>query len=582
MSTHPSSAGDAYRTSRLLLVISILILLLVIVAGISGLIPGGKPFEILAVSVATVLLILCVFEHVVLAFYAPTRRKLTRGPASGTVNLITIRDEYGKFANQFDNEQITQYARSILYPSAQRARIVEEISPQKRTLRQRVSTILNVSTSQVCETLLFAALTPVKGELQDDLKIYVDDSPVATLTHREYLVLTCMVLEALLVPTQGSLDERETKQLAGDTDAALRLMVRRGQIDAQSLKKMDEYADRIASLAGKAGGSLLMAAALLRKLANNYAIVVEIPPRQDAVATQRSVDKRNLSYERFIIPALQLAPRKKPLRALHDRLGALLGARPVQVRINVANAASTDSYHLFVMGPEGTYVGWQDMPDPGGIFRQPSVDEDLCEPYARLQRRKGQRYLHLYTRSIPESMADKLNVDIGFYEVPPGSMAGASLAAGASFVLIFIAALIMSRSSVTVPITLGSDFPALVLAFPAVAGALVGFETRTSSLVGGTLSSKASSFLTIILSLGASGLFMAQEAESASSATRHPIKKITDLLDFHLFGIKNILGVETMWWQILTVVALFNLLYALYIWTARTASFYWLAYRPDE
>jgi hypothetical protein len=209
------------------------------------------------------------------------------------------------------------------------------------------------------------------------------------------------------------------------------------------------------------------------------------------------------------------------------------------------------------------------MNDPDGIFRSTATEEDLSQPYGRFQRRRGQRYLHLYMRSIPERMAGKLHLDVRFYEVPPGSMGSATLAAAASFALTYLVALILPTAAANHPF--GSDFPALVLAFPAVAGALVGFETRTTALVGGTLSSKASAFLTVVMSLGASGLFMAEDAGAS--------KKV---ISYQLPGIDDIVGVHGLLWQLLVTIGLINALYSLYTWLSRTASFCWLADRPGD
>jgi hypothetical protein len=307
-----------------------------------------------------------------------------------------------------------------------------------------------------------------------------------------------------------------------------------------------------------------MAAALLRKLANCYAIVVAIP--QSAKRAQR----QTLVVTRDVIPDLRIAPPGEPLRALRDRIGALLGARPIKVNVRVGNAAIADSYHLYVQGPDGMYVAWHDMSVPAELAESDDDGEDLTRPYARFQHRRGQRYLHLYMRSIPERIAEHLHVSVRFYEVPPGSMAAATLAAGASFVLIYLAALILSNSTSSTP-ALGSDFPALVLAFPAVAGALVGYDNRGSGLVGRTLSAQASAFVTILVSLGASGLFMAREAGIV-----WPGEFLT------VPGVRSVLGVHGVWWQALTVVALFNMLSALYVWVTRTASYYWLANRRVE
>jgi hypothetical protein len=555
---------DKYRAARFWLVLTMLGALGVVIAGVSRLFPGGGAVSVLVIVVATLVLAGCAALHVLLAAYVPTRRKLTRA-SGGTVDLASIRQENATFTENFDPDQITLYVKSVLNLREFRARVVEEITPLRRVLRQKLSITVTAPATDPAEQLLLPVLLPLKGELEDDLLITVDDNPATTLTHREYLLLTTAAIESLLIPAVGSLNPEQTAILRGATDTALRLVAHRGQLTKADQPKVDECANTLIALAPQAGDSLIVAAVLVRKLANNYAVVAMIPAGKKN-ADKRLGDKCVVTCERNLIPSLQLASARNPLRYLRDRLGALLGARPIYLSLSVSNAATADSYHLLVTGPDGLYVGWQNMADPGGLFTQPSVDQNLSEPYARFQRRRGQRYLHLYTRSIPDAMAEKLVLDVRFFEVPPGSMAAATLAAASSFALIYLVSLILPGTfNASSPSALGSDFPALVLAFPAVAGALVGVDRRPTSLVGGTLSSKASSFLTVILSLCASGLFMAQEAG-----------------DLRLRAAFAVLGVKDVWWQILTVVGLFNTVYAFYTWLTQTARFYWLADRPDD
>lgn len=552
----PISLGRS-RAIRLWLVLASWILLAVVVAGVSGLWPLGLSLPVAITAGA--LLVACLVMHVFYASYAPTRLPPRRSTHGVSVDLESIRKEYGEIVGQFEEDQIIQYAKSILKPRKLRGRITEEITPLRRTLRQQVSTILEVPDSGL--PLLFPLLMPVKGELQDDLRISVDGKTAATLTHREYLLLTAVLLDALLVPAPGVLNATETAELDEIVDTALRLVARRSRL--ADLKKVNKCARKLKRMAPTCGDSFRIAAILLRKLATHYAIVVLIPP------SDTRTNRRMVTYERFFIPKLRLAGLRHPLRFAHDRIGLLFGARPVRLSLSIDNAASAGSYHLFVMGPEGMYVGWQKLDDPEGIFRSTATNEDLSEPYGRFQRRRGQRYLHLYMRSIPMRLAGRLQLDVRFYEVPPGSMAGATLAAAASFVLIYIVALVLPATPSDRP--LGSDFPALVLAFPALAGALVGFESRTTALLGGALSAKSSAFLTVVVSLGASGLYMAQQAGAMKDAIRYQWPWLGDVL-----------GVQGLLWQLLVTAGLINTLYALYTWLCRTATFRWLAERPGD
>ncbi|MFC0543373.1 hypothetical protein [Kutzneria chonburiensis] len=559
----PVSLGRI-RVIRLWLVLPSWLLLVTIIAALSGLLGDASTPTAIGAAVA---LAVCLFFHVFYASYAPTRLPRRRTERGGSVNLTSIRKEYTHTTEQFTEAQIVQYAKTILKPRKLRGRIIEEITPLRRTLRQKVQTILEVPADNTGDALLFPLLMPVKGELQDDLSISVDGETAATLTHREYLLLTSVVLDALLVPAVGALTHGETAELEKLVDTAVKLVARRSRPTTRAhVKKIKKCARRLKRLAPTCGDSFRIAAILLRKLATHYAIVVIVPT--STTKTNRCV----VTYERFFIPKLRLAGLRHPLRFAHDRIGLLFGARPVHLSLAIDNAASANSYHLFVMGPEGMYVGWQNIDDPDGIFTSTTKSEDLSQPYGRLQRRRGQRYLHLYMRSIPERLAGKLHLDVRFYEVPPGSLAGATLAAAASFVLIYVVALVLPYTVDGQGLhPLGSDFPALVLAFPALAGALVGFESRSTGLLGGSLSSKTSAFLTVLVSLGASGLYMAQQTTAMRAAT-----------SYELPWLRDVIGVHGLLWQVLVTLGLVNTLYASYTWLCRTATFRWLAERPGD
>jgi hypothetical protein len=494
--------------------------------------------------------------HLIVAFRLPTRRGFERKKNLGQVSIKQIRASSANIKRRFSHQQIRRYANALLQPNDMRGRLIEEVEPLKRALQQRVSITVDMSKltdKERAEDLLFPVLMPVKGELQDNLRITLDGQPVATLTHHEYLLLTEVVLDALLVPVNG-LTAEQIDELGTLTDQALAIVCRRGRLESPEDKaKIREYADAIAKLAtNEVTENFKLAAGLLRLLAENYVIVVVIAAKKDL--------KRQVTYERYIIPTLKLARWTSPHKWVRDYVRAFLGARPVFLELPLLNAVTAQSYHLFVMGPDGMYVGWQDVPKANGLFSNPSLDEDLIRPYARFQRRKGQRYLHLYTRSV-EAKDSQLQLDVRFYEVPPGSTATSAMAATTNCVLVFVVAFILQAQKAP----MGSDFPAVVLAFPAIAGAFAGFESRTTALVGGVLSTKATALLTVFLSLAASGLFMANTAHSME-LTDHP----------GIFGIKDV------WWQILVVATLVNALCACYVWMARTLSFYWLAHRPGD
>lgn len=525
-----------------------------LIASSAGILSENRPLFFVLLALSALTLFITLPMHLLIAHRAPTRRGLSKAAASNEVHLGSIRREHRSLRDRFTAEQLAGFTELALDPRKLRGRLNEEIEVRRRVLRQRVQTILEIPEGKQEQVMLVPILSPLKGELQDDLAILIDDEPIATLPHHEYLVLITAIMDTLLTPTPGSLRSTETLLLKRESKRAVKTIATRRRLTKAELKKVGKSADRIKDLAKRGGDSLILAAILLRRLANNY-MIVGIVPKGDDNRTRRTI-----SYERYLIPSLKL----KSTKAF---LGLLLGSRPKHISLDLNNAATAHSYHLLVMGPEGTYVGWQNLTDSTGLMRNTSSREKLTQPYGRLRRRLGQRYLHLYMRSVPAKLAQQLRLDVKFFEVPPGSLAGAALAAAANFALVLLIALILpdAYGPPGSANPLGSDFPALILAFPAIAGAFVGYDSKTTALVGGTLSSKLSSLATITLSLAASGLFMAQQTGAMHSSISY-----------------GVLGIHDGWWQLIVVGAMINTFAAAYTWLARTLAYYWLAHRPDD
>jgi hypothetical protein len=243
----------------------------------------------------------------------------------------------------------------------------------------------------------------------------------------------------------------------------------------------------------------------------------------------------------------------------------LLGSRPIELILGVDLAARTQSYHLLVYGPDGTYVGFQELLNATAFAGQFDANR---RPYMRLRRRLGQSYAHAYFRNVAKGPdpANRMSYRVKFYETPPGSIAKAAVSSLTALLLIYIVAVIMSQSS-TAP---SSDFPALALAFPALVAAWIGFDGTSQRLFGGTLTSKVSSVFTVICSLGASALFMAQTST---------------LLQLKLSSF-SILGVDQLYWLLILAIATTNAVWSTYAWLGFTTHYYLLARRdiggPDS
>lgn len=532
-------------------------------------------------TAAIATLTLSVPLHIWTVSYRPARlRKGDQFGGNGHLHHQELLSKASEYIRAYSQDMIRQYVEALEKPWELRSRIVETIQPRSRAIRQKVSINLDLSDS-VNGSIIFPVMFPEKGELQDDFNVTLDDSYVATYTHTDYLLLTVGVLNALIERVLQGLKEQsidlekinEFKLQAerGTVLVAMRSRLNKGGIATlnQCRKTIKEITE-LPNVPSDVVTVLKSIASIMSKLAAHYAILILVPTKsQDPDGRVRRV----VEYERYQIPNLELARFQwwNPiswLRWARDRLGMLLGARPIHLRLSVANAATTASYHLLVFGPEGTYVGVQDMPPMSGAVasgQQGYLGEKVDQPYRRFQRRRGQRYLHVYMRFVRSAITDRMRLSVLFYEIPPGSMASATAAAGAAFLLTYVVAWITGAGGPPsiAGASFGTDFPAIVLSFPAIVGAFAGFESRSTGIGTGTLASRTSSLVTIICSLWATALFVAQSTTKIRYAPH-----------------ESLLGVADRWWQVLVLINLANLLYIAYVWTCRTFFYYFLSHRP--
>lgn len=518
--------------------------------------------------------------HVYIFQFLPTRKRFKSDIQVVDADYERFRDEKSEFSSSLSEAQLPMFVDSLINPKATRSRIIEEIRPIRRVLHQSVSTTVkstavkdddkddedegNRGKGDEDVDVIYPLMTPPKGSLQDHLVLRINgDDTAATLTYHEYLVLMASMLRALLAAPKLKVSPADRDRLDAITSTAFGHIARRGRIESAQAKDLAQCVSDIERIAtrlkddqpGQADDEvelLRLTVGLITKMAGNYAIVVVLP--HDVFQGGRAI----VTYQRYIIPHLVRAPVRQLARYLRDRARMLLGTRPISLEIQLNNAALARSYHLNVFAPDGMHLGEQELINGNGRFSSRNEARKPSDPYKRFRKRLGQGYLHLYLRSIPADLADNLRVRMRFHETPPGSMAPTMMAALASFALIYIAGVVISAANKT----FDSDFPALVLAFPALAAAFVGFDKGAGQLLGGTLASRASSLTTIIISLLASGLYMAQTAD-----------EMTRKSTFELMLI------DSTWWQLLASLALLNFTVSSFVWVTRTYSYYWLASR---
>lgn len=479
--------------------------------------------------------------------------------------------------------QIKTFVYSVVRPTEVRHRVTERYEPGLRTLTQHVTISAQLPTNFISRgqesngrrSVYFPVLIPPKGELANDLQVFAPDgSLVPVLSHQQYLRLVARSLRTLLCIAYevDKMSESDYSHALQAERLALQGIVHQTRSPADNsgigalreLARDPEIRDRHA---------LYLAVELATILLGNYAIIAATECTDDGMFV--------ISYRRVTTPYLELEPSAKAggLAKLKFRLRLLLGARPVDIGIDLHDATTCQSYHLIVDGVDGVYVGEQWSPDivkycnahyrhnRDSRQRGKRVDPP---PYFRFMRRAGQRHAHFYTRFFPSPIpglhdGDKVPVArFRFYEVPPGSVARASVAAAASTILVWLIGLVISRNPDP-----GTDAPAFLLAFPAIAAGWLGFESRSHRLLEGTLAARLSLLVTALVSISATALFMFFKSGLSYFSGTFPMSL-------------HVLGIDSWAWGLLTLLGFLNTLCIGYAYMRRSLEFIHLSTRRGD
>ncbi|WP_144022575.1 hypothetical protein [Asanoa hainanensis] len=209
------------------------------------------------------------------------------------------------------------------------------------------------------------------------------------------------------------------------------------------------------------------------------------------------------------------------------------------------------------------------------VYREPT-DENKCshktdeksdvEQFAddrqyRVAPRRGQNFIHLYTRGLGATAKDQIR-DLEFFahykETPPGSRASAVVTAIVATFLIAIMGRIASHGSPP-----AGALPGLVLALPAAAATWFGFSTDSKSLVGTSLLSRISQIVTAVVSAIAIGVYF----------TSH---------HGHIWFGVSIVGITEPVWALLFLVSAFNLAYVSYRLTLKIQIYNQLLHKEQK
>lgn len=429
----------------------------------------------------------------------------------------------------------------------------------RRSLWSRRSTEPNRSTDTP-----FAVLTPRKGQLIDGFELEDGSGGVVpTRSYREYLLLVTTVMRALLYRSYATRRGAQLTHRALEAEkAALDCIASRAANDGDpgvlALRSLEQEVVSVTALE--------LTIELTKALSTHYAIVASV----SCVSGNRVV----VRMKRTVVPAV-VSPGGKRWRLfgrLKDTLRMALGARPVNLSVPLDLAWSAQSYHLYVHSEPGLYLGHQDpseLVDYLKKYGNPDPDSDSPPTHHRFRRRLGQEYAHFYFRYLPSPPTPDDEVPcvrFTFFEIPPGVIFRAFIASAASTVLIWMIGVLLS--SARVPQPLGTDAPAFLLTFPAVAGAWLGFHEVPRRLLEGTLASRLSLIVTAACSILASGLYIAHQSKQSFALAR-------------IESGYSIVGIEFKVWSALTLVALANSLFVAYLYLVRLMTFRHLTVRGD-
>ncbi|ACU75415.1 hypothetical protein Caci_6569 [Catenulispora acidiphila DSM 44928] len=497
-------------------------------------------------------------------------------------------------------QQAALFIMALRTPAKVRQRIVEKYVPGQRNLSNTVSVEIQVPRIFLTrrrepdpagppdESFPFPMVISPKSIMYDSLEVFDEDGArLSTLSYREYLTMIAGVLRYLLTGAYGGRMPEDEKLLehvkSVEADALEQVFMRRDdrRLSLPEVQALDERTQQVVMKLLRLKGvddrhrrQLELAADLVRILAKRYAIVAPLKISTNGRAL--------VTYKRLIVPTVTDAddqPADGRARTSKEYLRHLLGARPVEVHVALENAGICHSYHLSVQGPEGLYLAKQAItPDPpaGPDNRTSGVHQpnDRYEfaPHYRFRSRRGQSYAHFYGRHFPFVSDPKAvpRLQFSFYEVPPGSDFQASIAAASAAFLIGLIGFVLAHSSLDQfgRITLASDAPVLLLAFPGVAASWLGVDKAGARLFDSSLSARLSLVITVVVSVAASALYIINASNVEPG-----------VFDGKLNAGVSLLGVRGSWWAGLTALAVVNTLCMAYRWLYRSWRYAYLAQR---
>ena len=361
----------------------------------------------------------------VLARWVNTRRvSVTHRPLM--VDPVALSIEESRIA--MSGRQAVAFWHALHEPAARFARISETVEAGSRTVRVKTTITVNLDglgdESHAVPVALFS-----RGRMENGLT-FSSESRISSLSHVQSVAYASAAIDRLV-----SAAGRRARVAYGSTSPGCRSLRQRVREVLSSTAEggdpqASELADAIDKLpcSPRKRGSLYAAAAIIAYLADNYAVCIQVQPR-DANSVVRVTMERTAfpSVRRY--EASENTPRTRLVAArkrIVDFQRNLFGIPPNTLDYPTNMAQRAPSYHLNVRGAEGTYLAHQELRDDTDGGR--TLKDVQLEPlqYA-MNARRGQRTGHLYVRGGQDFK--ELLYSCTFYERMPGSMSTAFVGA---------------------------------------------------------------------------------------------------------------------------------------------------------
>ncbi|SBN61640.1 hypothetical protein GA0004736_0528 [Curtobacterium sp. 9128] len=398
---------------------------------------------------------------------------------------------------------LSLYVQMFTDPKAVISRISEQIEP--RTASQVVRTSYTIEVPNDFEGRVVVPLFRAqRGRIQDGLRFFgPNEERLSSLTHAEGVAYACGVVRSLVAAVSKTALEAYESWIE---EELIKVLLDGRVYSSSSSPTIEERTKELSALFGKLPGVsgfrlLTIMEILAAHLGSDVVCVAfELAPA-GPTAVPRSV---RLTVER-VDPKQPVAPvgasqrdslSERWILSRLPRLRRIVGVETTIYKHSLAYAELSDSYHLQIAGPPGTYLAKQTI--------QPLSDEapaELSRSAAVLGPRRGQRHSHAYIRNSTAPFRT-LAVAATFYERPPGAVMAALLSAGAALIVCLLTA---SRALLpAAPNESNADLIAILLAFPAGIALWAGFGENVRQ----TLAAYTSKFTTILACVFAAFVFL--------------------------------------------------------------------------